>query len=120
MLPTHHRTVEIEGHEIFYREAGDTRAPTIVLLHGFPASSAMFRNLVPMLADRYHVIAPDHVGFGLSAAPGLEEFDYSFNHLADVTEAFLQQLGIDRFAIYVQDYGAPIGWRLYTRSPERV
>lgn len=120
MVPTHHRRLDVDGHEIFYREAGDPRAPTIVLLHGFPTSSAMFRNLVPLLADRFHVVAPDHLGFGLSAAPGLDELDYSFDRLADVTEAFLAQLGIDRFAIYVQDYGAPIGWRLYTRSPERV
>lgn len=120
MIPTHHRRLDVDGHEIFYREAGDPEAPTIVLLHGFPASSAMFRDLVPLLADRFHVVAPDHLGFGLSAAPGLDELDYSFDRLADVTEAFLAQLGVDRFAIYVQDYGAPIGWRLYTRSPERV
>jgi pimeloyl-ACP methyl ester carboxylesterase len=120
MIPTHYRTIDVQGHEIFYRETGDAQAPAIVLLHGFPASSAMFRDLVPLLADRYHVIAPDHLGFGLSDAPGLDAFDYSFDRLADLTEAFLDQLGIERFAIYVQDYGAPIGWRLYTRSPERV
>jgi pimeloyl-ACP methyl ester carboxylesterase len=120
MLSTHHRTIEVQGHEIFYREAGDVDAPTIVLLHGFPASSAMFRDLVPLLADRYHVIAPDHVGFGLSAAPSVEAFDYSFDHLADMTEAFLDQVGVERFAVYVQDYGAPIAWRLFTRDPERI
>ena len=120
MLSTHHRTIEVQGHEIFYREAGDVDAPTLVLLHGFPASSAMFRDLVPLLADRYHVIAPDHVGFGLSAAPSVEAFDYSFDHLADMTEAFLDQVGVERFAVYVQDYGAPIAWRLFTREPERI
>jgi pimeloyl-ACP methyl ester carboxylesterase len=120
MLPVHHRTIEVQGHNMFFREAGDADAPTVVLLHGFPASSAMFRDLVPMLADRYHVIAPDHLGFGLSDAPTVDDFDYSFDHLADVTEAFLDQIGVERFAVYVQDYGAPIAWRLFTRSPERI
>jgi pimeloyl-ACP methyl ester carboxylesterase len=120
MTVVHHRTTTIEGHQMFYREAGDRDAPTIVLLHGFPASSAMFRNLVPLLADRFHVVAPDHLGFGLSDAPPVDAFDYSFDHLADLTEALLDHLGIERFAIYVQDYGAPIGWRLFVRSPERL
>lgn len=116
----HHRTRIIDGHEIFYREAGDPTAPTIVLLHGYPTSSAMFRHLIPLLADRFHVVAPDHLGFGLSAAPGVEELDYSFDTLADVTEALLRELEVDRFAIYVQDYGAPIGWRLALRRPEAI
>jgi pimeloyl-ACP methyl ester carboxylesterase len=116
----HHRTRIVNGHEIFYREAGDPTAPTIVLLHGYPTSSAMFRHLIPLLADRFHVVAPDHLGFGLSAAPGVEELDYSFDTLTDVTEALLRDLEVDRFAIYVQDYGAPIGWRLALRRPEAI
>jgi pimeloyl-ACP methyl ester carboxylesterase len=91
-----------------------------VLLHGFPTSSHMFRHLIPALADRYHVTAPDHIGFGYSAMPTVDEFDYTFDALADVTAGLLDQLGIDRYAIYVQDYGAPIGWRLALRDPDRI
>jgi pimeloyl-ACP methyl ester carboxylesterase len=116
----HHRTRIISGHEVFYREAGDPTAPTLVLLHGYPTSSFMFRHLIPLLADRFHVLAPDHLGFGLSAAPGVEELDYSFDTLTDVTEALLGELDVDRYAIYVQDYGAPIGWRLALRRPEAI
>jgi pimeloyl-ACP methyl ester carboxylesterase len=110
----------IEGRQIFYREAGDPSAPTLVLLHGFPTSSFMFRTLIPKLADRFHLIAPDHLGFGLSDAPNVDEFDYSFDALADITGALLSDLGIARYAMYVQDYGAPIGWRLATRNPDHV
>src|SRR5579875_3283915 len=106
----HHRYAAVDGHQLFYREAGPTDAPHIVLLHGFPTSSYMFRNLVPALADRYHVIAPDHLGYGLSDAPGVEDFDYSFDALAALTAGLLRILGIERYAMYVQDYGAPIGW----------
>ena len=120
MHPVHHRTTTIDGHEIFYREAGPTDAPAIVLLHGYPTSSFMFRNLIPLLADRFHVVAPDHLGFGISDAPPVEEFDYTFDALADITQELLTQLGIDRYAIYVQDYGAPIGWRLAIRRPEAI
>ncbi|MCX5529132.1 alpha/beta hydrolase [Streptomyces sp. NBC_00006] len=116
----HHRTATINGLDAFYREAGDPKAPAVVLLHGFPTSSHMFRNLIPALADRYHVIAPDHIGFGQSAMPALRDFPYTFGALADVTSGLLQHLGIDRFAIYVQDYGAPIGWRLALKDPERI
>ncbi|WP_327657764.1 alpha/beta fold hydrolase [Streptomyces sp. NBC_00483] len=116
----HHRTATINGLDVFYREAGDPKAPAVVLLHGFPTSSHMFRNLIPALADRYHVIAPDHIGFGQSAMPALRDFPYTFGALADVTSGLLQHLGIDRFAIYVQDYGAPIGWRLALKDPERI
>ncbi|MGW7820100.1 alpha/beta fold hydrolase [Streptomyces puniciscabiei] len=116
----HHRTTTVNGLEVFYREAGDPQAPAVVLLHGFPTSSHMFRHLIPALADRYHVIAPDHIGFGQSATPSPEDFPYTFDALTDVTSGLLQNLGIDRFAMYVQDYGAPIGWRLALRAPERI
>ncbi len=118
--PTYHRTIEVSGLEIFYREAGDPAAPTIVLLHGFPSSSHMFRNLIPLLAGSYHVIAPDYPGFGHSATPTLEEFAYTFDRLADIVADLLATLRVDRFALYVQDYGAPVGFRLATRQPDRI
>ncbi|MFB6704073.1 alpha/beta fold hydrolase [Streptomyces sp. NPDC056333] len=116
----HHRTATVNGLEVFYREAGDPQAPDLVLLHGFPTSSHMFRHLIPALADRYHVIAPDHIGFGQSAMPALEDFPYTFDALTEVTSGLLQHVGVDRFAMYVQDYGAPIGWRLALQAPDRV
>ena len=116
----YHRYATVDGQRIFYREAGDPGAPAIVLLHGFPTSSFMFRDLIPRLADRYHVIAPDHLGFGFSAAPSVAEFAYSFDALTDLTAGLLDQLGLSRYAIYVQDYGAPIGWRLALRRPEAI
>lgn len=120
-MPTvHHRYRTVDGHRLFYREAGDPDQPTIVLLHGFPTSSYMFRNLIPELADRFHVVAPDHLGFGLSDAPAVDEFDYTFDALTDLTEGLLHTLGIDRYAMYVQDYGAPIGWRLALRNPSAI
>ncbi|MCI4043461.1 alpha/beta hydrolase [Streptomyces sp. TRM75563] len=120
MNSVHHRTTTVDGHEIHYREAGPADAPAIVLLHGYPTSSFMFRELIPLLADRYHVIAPDHLGFGHSDAPSVEEFDYTFDALAELTSGLLDQLGLDRYALYVQDYGAPIGWRLALKHPERI
>lgn len=120
MPAVHHHTATVAGHEIFYREAGPADAPAIVLLHGYPTSSFMFRELIPLLADRYRVIAPDHLGFGHSDAPGVEELDYTFDLLADLTGQLLDQLGVDRYAIYVQDYGAPIGWRLLLADPARI
>ena len=120
MVDVHHRTVEVDGHRVFFREAGAADAPVVLLLHGFPTSSRMFRRLVPALADRYHVIAPDHLGFGHSATPPPEEFTYTFDALTDVTAGLLDQLGVRRFAMYVQDYGAPIGWRLALRRPASV
>jgi pimeloyl-ACP methyl ester carboxylesterase len=117
---TRYRTVTVEGLEIFYREAGDPSRPALVLLHGFPASSFMFRELIGALADRFHLIAPDHVGFGRSAMPAVDEFDYTFERLSEITLAFLDELGLDRFALYVQDYGAPIGLRIASRHPGRV
>jgi pimeloyl-ACP methyl ester carboxylesterase len=120
MPNVHHRYASIGGQQLFYREAGPDDAPVLVLLHGFPTSSFMFRNLIPALADRYHVIAPDHLGFGLSDAPSAEEFDYTFEALTDLTAALLKQLGVARYAIYVQDYGAPIGFRLALRDPRAI
>jgi pimeloyl-ACP methyl ester carboxylesterase len=120
MAKVHHRYATLGGRQIFYREAGPADAPVIVLLHGFPTSSFMFRNLIPQLADRYRVIAPDHLGFGLSDAPSVEEFDYTFDALTDLTAALLDELGINHYALYVQDYGAPIGWRLALRDPGAI
>nr|WP_221381529.1 alpha/beta hydrolase [Actinoplanes polyasparticus] len=117
---THHRYATVDGHRIFYREAGDPANPAIVLLHGYPTSSNMFRELIPRLAARYHVIAPDHLGFGLSDAPPVTAFDYTFDALATITEGLVRQLGVERYAIYVQDYGAPIGWRLALRDPGAI
>ncbi|HZZ47059.1 MAG TPA: alpha/beta hydrolase [Pseudonocardia sp.] len=120
MTEVHHRTTTVNGQRVFYREAGPAGAPVVLLLHGFPTSSRMFRHLIPELADRYHVIAPDHIGFGQSATPAPREFDYTFDSLTDITQGLLEQLGIDRYALYVQDYGAPIGWRLALRRPTAV
>jgi pimeloyl-ACP methyl ester carboxylesterase len=116
----HHRTATIDGRTVFYREAGDPAAPTLVLLHGFPASSHMFRRLMVDLADSYHLVAPDHIGFGHSDAPPVTDFDYSFDNLTAVTLGLLDRLGLDRFALYLQDYGAPIGLRIASRHPHRV
>ncbi|MFE9775965.1 alpha/beta fold hydrolase [Streptomyces sp. NPDC005931] len=116
----HHRTTTVRGHEIAYREAGPAGAPVLLLLHGFPSSSHMFRDLVPLLADRYRVVAPDHIGFGRSATPAHTEFTYTFDELAVITDEFTEHLGLRRYALYVQDYGAPIGLRLALAHPERV
>jgi pimeloyl-ACP methyl ester carboxylesterase len=115
-----YRTVNIDGVNVFYREAGPKSAPTLLLLHGFPTSSQMFRNLIPMLADRYHLIAPDYPGYGQSDMPPMDKFTYSFDNLANVIDKFTQAIGISRYALYVQDYGAPIGYRLAAAHPERV
>jgi pimeloyl-ACP methyl ester carboxylesterase len=120
MVAVHHRYVTVEGQRLFYREAGPAEAPVLVLLHGFPTSSFMFRHLIPVLAERYRVIAPDHLGFGLSDAPGVEDFDYTFDALAELTAGLLAELKVTRYAIYVQDYGAPIGWRLALRNPAAI
>ena len=120
MTTIHHRYATVRGQRLFYREAGPSGAPLVVLLHGFPTSSFMFRNLISLLADRYHVIAPDHLGFGLSDAPPVDDFDYTFDTLADLTADLLAQLGVSRFALYVQDYGAPVGWRLALADPAAV
>jgi len=115
-----HKTVKIGDLDIFYREAGPTDAPTILLLHGFPTSSQMFRNLIPALADRYHLIAPDYPGYGHSSMPMHDKFEYTFDNLAKVMDRFTDTLGLTRYAIYVQDYGAPIGYRLAVSHPERI
>jgi pimeloyl-ACP methyl ester carboxylesterase len=120
MPAVHHRYTTVDRQRLFYREAGPAGAPVVVLLHGFPTSSFMFRGLIPALADRYHVIAPDHLGFGFSDAPPVGEFDYTFERLTDLTQGLLDRLGIDRYAVYVQDYGAPIGFRLALRRPADI
>lgn len=115
-----YRTMEVEGLEIFYREAGDPDLPNLILLHGFPTSSQMFRTLIPALADRYHLIAPDYPGFGNSAMPKVDKFDYSFDHLARIVEQFTEKLGLQKYSLYVMDYGAPVGFRLATQHPDRL
>jgi len=115
-----YRTASVDELKVFYREAGDPKAPTVLLLHGFPTSSHMFRELIPALATRYHVVAPDLPGFGFSDAPDRSKFKYTFEHLTDVIDRFTEVLGLARYAIYVFDYGAPIGFRLALRHPERI
>jgi pimeloyl-ACP methyl ester carboxylesterase len=117
---TKHRTVQVDGLDIFYREAGDRANPTLLLLHGFPTSSQMFRNLIPKLSDGYHLVAPDYPGFGQSSFPARDRFQYTFERIYDVVLNFVDTIGVDRFSIYIQDYGAPIGLRLAQRNPERV
>ena len=115
-----YRTVMIEDVEIFYREAGDPARPTIVLLHGFPTSSHMFRDLITELADEYHLVAPDYPGYGYSSMPGVDEFDYTFDNVASIMEQFVDKIGLQRFSLYLMDYGAPIGFRIATNHPERI
>jgi pimeloyl-ACP methyl ester carboxylesterase len=117
---TRYKTVKVAGLDIFYREAGDVSAPAILLLHGFPTSSHMFRDLIPLLADRYHLVAPDYPGFGYSTAPSVNEFTYTFDHLADVMQEFTEAVGLPSYALYAQDFGGPVGFRLAARRPERV
>jgi pimeloyl-ACP methyl ester carboxylesterase len=117
---THHRYIAIDGRRVFYREAGDSSAPAVLLLHGFPSSSHMFRDLIPLLADRFHVVAPDLPGFGLSDAPDRTTFRYTFDNLATVIDRFTEAIALPRYAIYVFDYGAPVGFRLALAHPDRV
>ena len=113
-------SVSVGEHQVFYREAGPIDAPVLLLLHGFPSSSHMFRDLIPTVADDYRVIAPDLPGFGFTQSPDRADFDYTFENLADVMERFTETLGLDRYAVYVFDYGAPVGLRLALRHPERI
>ena len=115
-----YRRADVDGLSVFYREAGAADAPTLLLLHGFPSSSHMFRELIPLLADEFHLVAPDLPSFGKSDMPEPDKFDYTFDHLADVIDRFTEVLGLDRFAIYVFDYGAPVGFRIAARHPDRI
>lgn len=116
----HYRTIAVDGLDLFYREAGPADAPVLLLLHGFPTSSHMFRDLMPLLTDRYRVVAPDLPGFGFTTSPPATTFAYTFDHLAEVTDRFTQALGLARYALYIFDYGAPVGLRLALAHPERV
>ena len=120
MTDVHHRFADIDGHRIFYRHCGHRTDPTVVLLHGAPSSSHMFRHLLPRLCDRYHVIAPDYLGFGLSDSPPPTDFDYTFDAIADIVDKLLHRLHVTDYAMYVHDHGAPVGWRLALRHPKRV
>jgi len=119
-LAVHYKSAKIEGVEIFYREAGPKDAPVILLLHGFPTSSQMFRNLIPLLADKYHLIAPDYPGYGFSEMPDRSKFSYTFDNYADIVDKLTRQIGANRYALYVMDYGAPVGFRLAAKNPHRV
>ncbi len=118
--PTTYNYAEVDSHKIFYREAGDPSKPTIVLLHGYPSSSHTYRNLIPMLATHYHVIAPDNLGSGYSSRPSVDSLDYSFELLAEVNNKLLSKLGIENYVMYMQDFGAPVGYRMMTKDPKRI
>ncbi|HJZ90402.1 MAG TPA: alpha/beta fold hydrolase, partial [Gemmataceae bacterium] len=115
-----HKTMKVGDLDIFYREAGPKDAPTVLLLHGFPTSSQMFRNLIPALADQYHLVSPDYPGYGHSSMPSRDQFSYTFDSLAKVIDEFTEKLGLTKYALYVQDYGAPVGYRLAVKHPERI
>jgi pimeloyl-ACP methyl ester carboxylesterase len=115
-----YRTVTIEDVDIFYREAGDPDRPTLLLLHGFPTSSHMFRDLITELADEFHLVAPDYPGYGFSSMLAVDEFDYSFDNVSQIMEKFVDTIGLDRFSLYLMDYGAPVGFRIATSQPERI
>ncbi|MTI33102.1 alpha/beta fold hydrolase [Xanthovirga aplysinae] len=115
-----YQNVELDGVKIFYREAGASNAPTLLLLHGFPTSSHMFRDLIPALANEYHIIAPDYPGFGYSEQPPISEFDYSFDNFSRLIGLLLEKLKIQKYSLYVMDYGAPVGYRLFAKNPEKV
>ena len=119
-LEVRYRYAHVEGLNLFYREAGKPDAPTLLLLHGFPTSSHMYRNLIPLLAEHYHVIAPDYPGFGFSDSPSPDEFSYTFDHLTSVMESFIESLKLGPFSLYVQDYGGPIGFRIASHHPEWI
>lgn len=118
--PTLYKSVDVDGLRVFYREAGPQDAPKLLLLHGFPTSSHMFRNLIPKLSDRFHLVAPDYPGYGNSSMPSPDEFEYSFDRLAEVIEKFTGKIGFGSYSLYLMDYGAPVGFRLAVKHPERV
>jgi pimeloyl-ACP methyl ester carboxylesterase len=118
--PTFYRTIEIDGHYIFYREAGPKDAPTLLLLHGFPSSSRMFESLFARLSGRYHLLAPDYPGFGHSDWPDPKKFAYTFDHCAEIMNHFTEALGLSRYTLYMQDYGGPVGFRMVLAHPERI
>jgi pimeloyl-ACP methyl ester carboxylesterase len=121
MAKIKNQTITVDGQTIFYREAGDKEnAPTILLLHGFPTSSHMFRNLIPALADNFHLVAPDYPGFGCSSMPTVDKFEYTFDHLAEIVDKFISKTGVERYSLYVMDYGAPVGYRLAVKHPEKI
>jgi pimeloyl-ACP methyl ester carboxylesterase len=115
-----HRHIDVDGFNVFYREAGPADGPKLLLLHGFPSSSHMFRDLIPLLSERFHIVAPDLPGFGLSDMPSRDAFSYTFDNIANVIDRFTEVIGFDRYAVYVFDYGAPMGFRLALRHPERI
>lgn len=120
MVRIHYRRADTSGHQVFYREAGEPKSPAVLLLHGFPTSSHMFRDLIPLLADHYDVVAPDLPGFGNTVSPPRGKFDYTFDNLARVIDGFVETIGLSRFALYVFDYGAPTGFRLAVKHPDRI
>jgi len=121
MINIKNQTITVDGQTIFYREAGDKdKTPTILLLHGFPTSSHMFRNVIPALADKFHLVAPDYPGFGYSSMPPVDRFEYTFDHLAEIVDKFVHQIGLEKYSLYVMDYGAPMGYRLAVKHPEKI
>lgn len=121
MINIKNQTITVDGQTIFYREAGDKdKKPTILLLHGFPTSSHMFRNVIPALADKFHLVAPDYPGFGYSSMPPVDRFEYTFDHLAEIVDKFVHQIGLEKYSLYVMDYGAPVGYRLAVKHPEKI
>jgi len=121
MTKIKNQTITVDGQTIFYREAGDKeKGPTLLLLHGFPTSSHMFRNIIPALADKFHLVAPDYPGFGYSSMPPVDKFEYTFDHLAEIVDKLITHIGLERYSLYVMDYGAPVGYRLAVKHPEKI
>ena len=121
MTKIKNQTITVDGQTIFYREAGDKeKGPTILLLHGFPTSSHMFRNIIPALTDKFHLVAPDYPGFGYSSMPPVDKFEYTFDHLAEIVDKLITHIGLERYSLYVMDYGAPVGYRLAVKHPEKI